>query len=108
MKKKKKKIWNKSLTLIFIYLFALLALSACESETTTGNEINSDVQENISSESADSVHSSAEDNKMKTELTMKINGETVTVEWEDNESVSALRELASESDHNSGVTVRRF
>ena len=91
------KIWNKSLTLIFICMFALLALSACESETTTGNEINSDVQENVSSESADSVQSSAEENKMKPELTMKINGETVTVEWEYNESISALRELAAES-----------
>lgn len=91
------KIWNKSITLIFIYLFALLTLSACGSETPTGNEINSDVQESVSSESADSVQSSAEENKMKPELTMKINGETVTVEWEDNESVSALRELAAKS-----------
>ena len=91
------KIWNKSITLVFICLFALLALSACGSETPTGKEINSDVQESVSSESADPVQSSAEENKMKSELTMKINGETVTVEWEDNESVSALRELASES-----------
>ena len=91
------KIWNKSITLVFICLFTLLALSACGSETPTGKEINSDVQENISSESADPVQSSAEENKMKSELTMKINGKTVSVEWEDNVSVSALRELASES-----------
>jgi hypothetical protein len=91
------KIWNKSLTLIFICMFALLALSACGSETPTGNEINSDVQESVSFESADSGQSSADDKKMKSELTMKINGETVSVEWEDNESVSALRELAAES-----------
>ena len=90
------KIWNKSLTLVFICLFTLLALSGC-AETPTGNEINSDIQESVSSEFADPVQSSAEENKMKSELTMKINGETVTVEWEDNESVSALRELASES-----------
>ena len=91
------KIRNKSITLIFICLFALLALSACGSETPTGNEMNSDVQENVSSESADPVQSSADENKMKPELTMKINGKTVTAEWEDNESVSALKELASES-----------
>ena len=91
------KIRNKSITLIFICLFALLALSACGLETPTGNEMNSDVQENVSSESADPVQSSADENKMKPELTMKINGKTVTVEWEDNESVSALREYASES-----------
>ena len=91
------KIWNKSITLVFICLFTLLALSACGSETPTGKEINSDVQENISSESADPVQSSAEETKMKSELTMKINGKTVSVEWEDNVSVSALRELASES-----------
>ena len=34
---------------------------------------------------------------MKHELTMNINGEAVTVEWKDNESVSALKELAAES-----------
>ena len=34
---------------------------------------------------------------MNHELTMKINGEIVSVEWENNESVSALKELASES-----------
>lgn len=82
--------------LIFIYLFALLALSGC-AETPTGNEINSDIQESVSSEFADPVQSSAEENKMKPELTMKINGKTVTVEWENNVSVSALREFASES-----------
>lgn len=91
------KIRKKPISLILICLFALLALSACGSEAPTGNEINSDVQENVSSESADSVQSSAEEKKMKSELTMKINGETVTVEWEDNKAVSALRELAAES-----------
>ena len=73
------KIWNKSLTLIFICMFALLALSACESETTTGNEINSDVQENVSSESADSVQSSAEENKMKPESTALLGNDNVTI-----------------------------
>ena len=91
------KIWNKSLTLIFIYLFALLALSACESETTTGNEDTTRSRVIINSESSDSDQTTADDNNMKPELTMKINGETVTVEWEDNEPVSALRELAAES-----------
>ena len=90
------KIWNKSLTLVFICLFTLLALSGC-AETPTGNEINSDIQESVSSEFADPVQSSAEENKMKHELTMNINGEAVTVEWKDNESVSALKELAAES-----------
>ena len=73
------KIWNKSLTLVFICLFTLLALSGC-AETPTGNEINSDIQESVSSEFADPVQSSAEENKMKHELTMNINGEAVTVQ----------------------------
>ena len=91
------KIRNKTFTLIFICIFVLLALSACGSETTTGNEINSDVQENIISQSSELGESTAEENKVNHELTMKINGEIVSVEWENNESVSALKELASES-----------
>ena len=91
------KIRNKSITFLFICIFLLLALSACGSKTTTGNEINSDVQENIISQSSELGESTAEENKVNHELTMKINGEIVSVEWENNESVSALKELASES-----------
>ena len=91
------KIRNKSITFLFICMFSLLALSACGSKTTTGNEINSDVQENIISQSSELGESTAEENKVNHELTMKINGEIVSVEWENNESVSALKELASES-----------
>ena len=91
------KIRKKSFTFLFICIFLLLALSACGSKTTTGNEINSDVQENIISQSSELGESTAEENKVNHELTMKINGEIVSVEWENNESVSALKELASES-----------
>ena len=91
------KIRKKSFTFLFICIFLLLALSACGSKTTTGNEINSDVQKNIISQSSELGESTAEENKVNPELTMKINGEIVSVEWENNESVSALKELASES-----------
>ncbi len=92
-------IRNKSITLIFtcMCLCALFLLSACGSETTTGNEDNNGSQVTTRSESADSVQSSAEGNKVNAELKMTINNETVLVSWEDNEAAAALRELASES-----------
>ena len=91
------KIRNKSITFLFICMFSLLALSACGSETSPQSEYNTGSQENVVSESSELQSAKAEENKVKPELTMKINGKTVTAEWEDNESVSALKELASES-----------
>ena len=90
------KIWHKSITLIFICMFALLALSACK-ETPIKSEDNTGSEKTVVSESSESQSTEVEDNEVKSELTMKINEETVSVEWEDNESVSALRELAIES-----------
>ena len=91
------KIRNKSFTLLFICMFVLLALSACGSETTLKSEDNTGSQEIVVSEASEPQSTKAEENKVNPELTMKINGEIVSVEWENNESVSALKELASES-----------
>ena len=91
------KIRNKSFTLLFICMFVLLALSACGSETTLKSEDNTGSQEIVVSEASEPQSTKAEENKVNPELTMKINGEIVSVEWEDNESVSALKELSSES-----------
>lgn len=88
------KIWNKSLTLIFVCMFALFAQSACGSETPPKSEDNTGSKEN---DVSDPQPTKAEENIVQPELIMSINGKTVTVEWEDNVSVSALRELASES-----------
>ena len=68
----------------------LCILCACGSSETAG-------ENHIISHSDHLSSTSAEETSMNTELKMQINGETVSVAWEDNESVSALRELAAES-----------
>ena len=73
------KIRNKTFTLIFICIFVLLALSACGSETSLKSEDNTGSQEIVVSEASEPQSTKAEENKVNPELTMKINGKTVTV-----------------------------
>lgn len=83
---------KKPISALMICLCGILLciLCACGSSEPDGENY-------IISHSDYSQSTSAEETNVNTELKMQINGETVSADWEDNESVSALRALASES-----------
>ena len=82
-------ISKKILALIVALTMAALLITACAKETPAPEaEANGQVE---------SDNSENEEDVSMTNLTMKINDEVVSVSWEDNESVAALRDLAAES-----------
>ena len=81
----------------------ILSLAACGSETpqtvseTETTSLLTQVREIITAEATGSQTSADTGTETKeTMLELEINGTPVSVKWEDNESVRALRELASE------------
>ena len=111
-------LWNKGrkIGVIFFVLVMLVSVTACgQTETTKESQAESQETEPVTitaSEDAETVNEAGEvmtesevsekeivqDNEPEQEADMmilKINGETVSVEWEDNESVEALMDLVS-------------
>ena len=111
-------LWNKGrkIGVIFFVLVMLVSVTACgQTETTKESQAGSQETEPVTitaSEDAETVNEAGEvmtesevsekeivqDNEPEQEADMmilKINGETVSVEWEDNESVEALMDLVS-------------
>ena len=109
--------WRKGAT-VCVALLLLLALCGCakteapetvpvtENDSTVAVTEDSPIPENVESKEPEVESPSesdaqqiptTEDAPVKTELILKINGQAVSVAWEDNESVTALRELAEEA-----------
>lgn len=111
-------LWNKGrkIGVILFVLVMLVSVTACgQTETTKESQAESQETEPVTitaSEDAETVNEAGEvttesevsekeivqDNEPEQEadtMMLKINGETVSVEWEDNESVEALMDLVS-------------
>lgn len=111
-------LWNKrrKIGVILFVLVMLVSVTACgQTETTKESQAESQETEPVTitaSEDAKTVNEAGEvttesevsekeivqDNEPEQEadtMILKINGETVSVEWEDNESVEALMDLVS-------------
>lgn len=111
-------LWNKGRKIgVIIFVFVMLvSVTACgqtetvkespavsqetESATITASEDAETVNEagEVTTESEVSEKEIVQDNESEQEtdtMILKINGETVSVEWEDNESVEALMDLVS-------------
>ncbi len=58
---------------------------------------NTEAQTELPAEPDSQMITTTEETPVKTELVLKIDGQKVSVTWEDNESVTALRELAAEA-----------
>ena len=58
---------------------------------------NTEAQTELPAEPDSQMTATTEETPVKTELILKIDGQKVSVTWEDNESVTALRELAAEA-----------
>ena len=81
----------------------IISLASCGSETpqkTSGTEaviLSTKVQEIITADTAETqAAQNTEKENEETMLVLAINGTPLSVKWEDNESVQALRELAAE------------
>ena len=68
---------------VFIMTLAALLLCGCARTNTEEQEI--------------PTQTTTEEGSAEKELKLKVDGKELTVEWEDNESVSALKELAKEA-----------
>ena len=84
--------WNKAKRAIVLLLMVAMmtcALCACNTEGTlyTGTATN---------QRSDWTETESGKTVVEKNLTLAINGESVSVEWEDNESIEALKELVSE------------
>ena len=111
-------LWNKGrkIGVIFFVLVMLVSVTACgQTETTKESQAGSQETEPVTltaSEDAETVNEAGEvtteseageteivqDNEPEQEadtMVLTINGEVVSVEWEDNESVEALMDLVS-------------
>ncbi|MDC7302452.1 cyclophilin-like fold protein [Agathobacter ruminis] len=73
-------------------VFMMLCVSACSGETESENIERESSEENVMSESVDDE--AIGDNTM----IMKIGDTKVNVEWEDNQAVEALRDMAKDGD----------
>ena len=113
------RLWNKGrkIGVILFVLVMLVSVTACgQTETTKESQDGSQETEPVTltaSEDAETVNEAGEvttesevsekeivqDNEPEQEadtMILKINGETVSIEWEDNESVEELRKLCEE------------
>ena len=110
--------WNKAKRAIVLLLMVAMmtcALCACntegtldtgtatnqssdltETDNTDEENIKAPVTEEISSETESSQSTESGETVVEKNLALAINGESVSVEWEDNESVTALRELVKD------------
>ena len=98
--------------ILFLFLFALAACAKKEapapmpaSETDSIGAVRDDAALPAGSERTETEHESrrnpaTKDIPMKTKLTLKIDGRPMSVLWEENESVAALRDLASKEPLN--------
>lgn len=114
------KLWHNKKTagyIICLLLFTMCGLCGCtvketaEGASTTLSDTDPVIESTALSESTeenetqtespsdfrDTQIPTTEDVRVKTELKIRIDGQEVSVAWEDNESVAALRELASKA-----------
>ena len=86
---------KKIITLIIGFIM-LFSLSACEFYSNTTTVPNDTPSTTIPSEDPTTHDNPKEDDNMSKTLELKINETIVTVTWEDNPSVTALKELAKD------------
>ena len=92
---------NKKIMICSLAAGAALLLSACSTnnestkETTDTFVTESSTAETTATESTTDIKGD-EDNKMDKQLQLRIGNEIMSVDWEENESVAALRDLVSE------------
>ncbi|MBR2742268.1 MAG: hypothetical protein IKD89_01620 [Clostridia bacterium] len=109
--------WRKQVTvcIAFLLLFTLFGCAKTEATEAVSAAVNDSLgtvaedtalpektestesQMNITSEPGSQPIPKTEDTPVKTDLILKIDGQEVYVAWEDNESVTALREFAEEA-----------
>ena len=90
----------KKITAILFACMLITSLTACR-QNGTSKEPMEDVVEPTADEAIESVadeevETEIEEPEQEETMVITINGETISVEWEDNETVAALKELVSE------------
>ena len=109
--------WRKqaAVCIVFLLLFALCGCAKTETPepapttVTDSNDTvtevtalpesteNTEAQTELPAEPDSQMTTTTEETPVKTDLILKIDGQKVSVTWEDNESVTALRELAADA-----------